>query len=256
MPFTLSHPAAVLPFFRFTGHSIYNVALIIGSVSPDFGYYLRMFHLATFAHSLIGSLILCVPTGLLFLVCVIIVRKPFLWLMPSRVRAILSDALTFPAQRKLIIFLKFSFWIWIGALTHILWDSFTHKTGWFVEHVQMLQSSLVLGSGYSFPVYYILQQLSTVLGIIIVIALTFRAVSRQSPVSEHAKADFLRYWFWITLIALSIGLAVPYAISYASHFEGLLRFRSFVFQTGILSGAIFAVLTIISLAIASLRTEK
>ena len=251
MPFTLSHPAAVMPLFRLTDQPTLTVALIIGSVSPDFGYYFRMFPLATFAHSFIGSLVVCVPSGMFLLCCLIIAREPLLWLMPSRVRAILSDSLAFPRQHRLTIFAKVAWCVWVGSLTHSVWDSFTHKSGWFVEHVHFLRSSILLGTGYSLSVYYLLQQVSTVIGLVLVVVFAFRVLSRRSLVGDHDRGDLLRYVFWMTLVGLSICLAVPFAISYASHGDGLFQFRTIVFQTGIRSGAIFAVLSLVSLAIVS-----
>ena len=256
MPFSLSHPAAVIPLFRLTGRSILAVALIVGSVSPDFGYYFRLFSFATFAHSLIGSLVIGVPSGVLLLCFLILARKPLLWLMPSRVRAILRDSLAFPRQHRLTIFAKVAWCVWVGSLTHNVWDSFTHKSGWFVEHVHFLRSSILLGEGYSFSVYYLLQQVSTVMGLIIVVIFAFRVFSRLSPVGGHDRGDLVRYVFWMTLVVLSICLAVPFAVSYAAHVDGLLQFRTIVFQTGIRAGAIFATLSLVSLAIVSLREKR
>ena len=64
MPATFAHPAAVLPF-RVFGKRWFNfAALVIGSVTPDFAYFIRRFDVATYAHSLSGTIFFCVPVGL------------------------------------------------------------------------------------------------------------------------------------------------------------------------------------------------
>ena len=42
MPFTFSHPAIVLPLVRKSGHWFSATGLIIGSLTPDFEYFMRM----------------------------------------------------------------------------------------------------------------------------------------------------------------------------------------------------------------------
>ncbi|WP_343226868.1 DUF4184 family protein [Luteolibacter flavescens] len=44
VPFILSHPAAVLPFLRWRRFD--PLALVVGSMAPDFGYFLHRFALA------------------------------------------------------------------------------------------------------------------------------------------------------------------------------------------------------------------
>ena len=151
------------------------------------------------------------------------------------------------------LFLEVGLWIWVGSLTHILWDSFTHKTGWFVQRSSALQSSVVLGDGHSFPAYYLLQQASTVIGLCIVACIVWRVCRRSAPGNGCRRGDLLRYGFWLGLVAISIGSAAPFAMSHASHHEGLLRFRTFVFQLGTLSGAIFGALAMASVAVAACR---
>src|SRR5882672_6336607 len=63
MPFTLAHPAAVLPLRRWPRLDF--VALVIGSMTPDFGYYLLLPDMRLETHSFAGSLETCLPVGLL-----------------------------------------------------------------------------------------------------------------------------------------------------------------------------------------------
>ncbi len=59
MPWTFAHPAAILPLRR----RLPLAALVVGSISPDIGYYLGLYPLATFAHSGLGLLMACLPMG-------------------------------------------------------------------------------------------------------------------------------------------------------------------------------------------------
>ena len=77
MPWTLAHPAAVLPFRRFSGAGRLSFgALVIGSMSPDFVYYIGRFDLGNFTHSPLGVLVTCLPAGLLVLALALWLRDP------------------------------------------------------------------------------------------------------------------------------------------------------------------------------------
>ena len=56
MPWTFSHPLAVVPIHRLFGGRLNFAGLVIGSLSPDFACYGKQFPLATFAHTLPGIL--------------------------------------------------------------------------------------------------------------------------------------------------------------------------------------------------------
>jgi hypothetical protein len=61
MPFPLAHPAAVLPLRRV--QALCFPALVLGSLTPDFGYLFA--DLSRLSHHLLGSLLFCLPAGLL-----------------------------------------------------------------------------------------------------------------------------------------------------------------------------------------------
>jgi hypothetical protein len=129
MPFTLSHPAAVLPLRRYCPNWLSFAALVVGSTTPDFGYYVNEWRVATVAHTFRGSFIICLPTGAAALMLVCLFRKPVCFLLPSPHRPALSQffskPFSFGAKESTVIALC----LLLGAWTHILWDSFTHDTG-------------------------------------------------------------------------------------------------------------------------------
>src|SRR6267142_2803077 len=65
MPFTLAHPAVVLPLRRFSPRVLSFPALVVGSITPDVGYCFGRLNVEEFSHSFVGSLAFCLPVGLL-----------------------------------------------------------------------------------------------------------------------------------------------------------------------------------------------
>ena len=65
MPFTPAHSAAVVPlYFTFCKHLVFS-ALIIGSMSPDFEYILRLTPTSRIGHTFHGLFLFCLPVGLI-----------------------------------------------------------------------------------------------------------------------------------------------------------------------------------------------
>lgn len=135
MPFTLAHPAAVLPLLR---HPFVPVALITGSMAPDTPYFLtaigiRSTHAgdwygpflnATTTHSLRG-----LPIDLLYAVVLV----GAYWLLQAPITAL---GLTLPRLgRPNLGWLAVS--ALIGAGTHLLWDFLTDAD--FVPAPRLLQ---------------------------------------------------------------------------------------------------------------------
>src|SRR3954468_10318059 len=83
MPFTLSHPLAVVPLRGLCPRWLNFAALVIGSTSPDFGYFIQQFDAAAFAHSGWGTLEICLPTGLLALSIFYLLRQPLCYILPQ-----------------------------------------------------------------------------------------------------------------------------------------------------------------------------
>ena len=64
MPFTLAHPAAVLPLRRFCPRFLNFPALVVGSVGPDAGYAFGWLGADQVSHRFLGSFVFCLPVGL------------------------------------------------------------------------------------------------------------------------------------------------------------------------------------------------
>src|SRR5688572_24898922 len=119
MPFTISHAAAVLPLQRFTRLPL--AALLIGSMSPDFSYFLP-WSLDRTTHSFPALFWFCWPVGLaLWILFVRVVETPTLALLPDRWRARFA-----PSERPFTpsLLVRASIAVILGAVTHITWDAF------------------------------------------------------------------------------------------------------------------------------------
>lgn len=138
MPFPLAHPVAVLPFKRYFPRFFDFPALVVGSLSPDVGYCFGRLHVENFSHRFLGTLGFCLPVGCLLLWLFFLVRTPVVGAMPERYRRLFLPLCRRPLGPAVVVI----FSLLVGAWTHILWDSFTHKNGWFVNHLPILQLPL------------------------------------------------------------------------------------------------------------------
>src|SRR5690349_16326923 len=132
MPWTFSHPAAILPLRRFCPRWMNLAALVIGALTPDLGYYLGLRDVGIYAHSFAGSLFVCIPAGLAMLACFYLFRKPLCHLLPEPHRSALSPLTQSPLPLTAGAFIATIPSIAAGTWSHIVWDAFTHQSGWVV----------------------------------------------------------------------------------------------------------------------------
>ncbi len=135
MPFPLAHPAAILPFRRYCPRWFSFPALVVGSLVPDLSYCSGNVRLDELAHRPEGAIIFAFPVGMLCLAIFYWLRSPVRRLLPGRLREIFGPFLEEPAGPIWVMCIS----VVLGALTHIFLDSLTHRDGWFVQHLPLLQ---------------------------------------------------------------------------------------------------------------------
>jgi hypothetical protein len=168
MPFTFSHPAAVLPLARPLRKWTVPSALVIGSMTPDFALFLPLGVARLQSHSLAGIFWFCLPIGLAsYLVYHLYLKFPLLGLLPNplgrRLGLIMGKTrLPNASWRKVIASLLF------GILTHLAWDSFTHAGASGVEAFPLLSVEVFTFDTYHGYVYKLLQYFSSGLGLLII----------------------------------------------------------------------------------------
>jgi len=166
MPFTLAHPAAVLPLrgVRY----LRTVPLIIGAMVPDtYDYVPGKFRgYLHHAHSFQGSYTSCIVLGYALLTVLFVLRRPLTALLSARARWLCLNALApFGRSRLEWVFAALAFLL--GAWTHLLWDSFTHVEGGMVHRFAALNATVTIGA-YRGPLYHVLQYVSSALGLAVV----------------------------------------------------------------------------------------
>lgn len=187
MPFTLAHPAAVLPLRRLRG--LRTAPLVIGAMVPDAPDYLPVPHrVGVDTHTLTGSYLIDLPLGLLLLAAALLLREPLTALLSARARWLCLSALE-PFRQRASEWLLATLAILIGVWTHLLWDSCTHGEGWIVRRVAVLRQIVVIG-GYEIQVCHVLQYLSSVIGLAIVLIWYLRL---RAPTKDAAHAARLAH---------------------------------------------------------------
>ena len=199
MPWTVSHAAAVLPFCRWCPARLSFIALVAGSMSPDLGYYLGLFRVAEFAHTVPGIVAVGLPAGLLMVATLRWLREPLVVLLPQPHRYVLRQGLASLAEnvtwsRGMVLAVS----LVLGAATHVAWDSFTHATGLPVERSEFLQRELFRIGSRDVETYNFLQHASTLFGIV-VLAMAYRSwLSPSLPRARRRRMRRIRcvggYW--------------------------------------------------------------
>jgi Domain of unknown function (DUF4184) len=241
MPWTFAHPAAVLPLRHLCPRWLSFPALVVGSMMPDLGYYIRGADFATFAHTLAGCVLICVPAGFIVLGVLAGLRAPLCFLLPSPHR----EALTPLANTRLAGMPVLAASLVLGACTHVLWDAFTHQRGWIVAHYAWLQAPVTPWTGVVFPLFYWLQHGSTLAGVVL-LALAYRSWLRKSGAAavQHASAkeDRWRYRLLAAITATAAIAATVHASVAASPFPDALALRVFAREAAVSGVNVFAVL--------------
>lgn len=235
MPFTLSHPAAVI-FFK---NKYFNLmGLILGSMAPDFIYFLLFSPSSGIGHTLSGFIILNLPLCLILnYLFYTYIQEIFILTLPN----FISKNYIYLLNKKnklttLKEYLVFIYSCIIGMITHIFWDAFTHNTGFFVENIDFLKNEVLL-LNYNIPVYKILQHSSTLIGLLIVILFFFKIKNKGSITTNKInKKKFIFYIF----IVQALTLIISYFLSI--HIEGNFPLGRFVVTVvnGLFLGYLFS----------------
>ena len=203
MPFTFSHPAIVLPATLLPKRTYSLTGLVIGSITPDFEYFIRMKGLSVYSHTLSGLLWFDIPVGfLLAFIYHSVIRDALFSNLPGVFQTRLSQFSKFDWPEYLktnLIIVIIS--LLIGAASHLFWDSFTHGNGYFIQFFPILNHEIML-FGITKPLYNICQHLSTIVGGLVVLCYIFRLPSDR----QYKQTFNLYYWIYIAVISLTIFL--------------------------------------------------
>ena len=158
MPFPLAHPAAVLPFRRYCSRWLNFPALVIGSLVPDLGYLFPP--IRDLSHELFGSILFGLPVAGLILVAFYVFRRPVVERMPAALRRSVLPASQCPPGPVWVTLVSLVIGIW----SHVLWDSVTHKDGWFIEQFPVLLTPVFEFDGRTARLCNVLWYVSSLFG--------------------------------------------------------------------------------------------
>jgi hypothetical protein len=215
MPFPLAHPAATLPLRRWCPKYLDFPSLIVGSLTPDLAASIDDWEY--FSHTAFGSLVFCLPVGLLTLWIFHKVRTPIVTSLPNPHRNALLPLCAAPVSSPLAVIIS----LLVGSWLHITWDLFTHDHSWLVQKVPLL--SLSLGG---VPLNHLLWLLSSFIGITILLVRYISLLQKADTGSSvFSRAERWAYARWCGVPLLPLAGAVPLALhdpSYSTH--NLVRF--------------------------------
>ncbi|KUG08775.1 hypothetical protein ASU33_11625 [Solirubrum puertoriconensis] len=207
-------------------------ALAVGSLSPDLIYFMELKATGNIGHTLPGLFSFCLPAGMVVLWLWHRLAKPAaVALLPPWVRErtlfVAHEPFCFgPGLRMLQVAVA----ILLGAVTHIVWDAFTHVDGWVAERIPFFQRVVPFPGFGTMPVYKLGQLASTALGAILLAWWAWQWVVRQPaysttvPKLQHRRA-------WVTgLVVMAATSAVLYARWHAAPLVSYSELRLFALR--------------------------
>ncbi|MFI2433862.1 DUF4184 family protein [Streptomyces sp. NPDC018693] len=221
MPFTLSHAAAVLPAVRTDGTGrgrLVPAVLVAGSFAPDMTYYAASavsgaMEFGDVTHSFPGVFTLDVLLAWLLVGLWLLVREPLVALLP-RARQGRTAALTRCGAPRARVRPSLLLWWYVsavlGALTHVVWDAFTHLDRWGMRLFPVLGET-VAGA----PLYWYLQYGGSAVAAAVIVAFLAHALRRApsgAPVGVPELSVRDRWWAGVVIGGCALVAAVRRAV--------------------------------------------
>jgi hypothetical protein len=213
VPFTLSHPAAVLPLVR---APFVPAALVAGAVAPDVPYFVRVprsanawyepFVNATTTHEPLGALAVAVPTAAVLLALWSVVRAPLRALAVGHER---GDVRRLPRSGSWGVR---ACWVVVslvlGVATHVVWDALTDDAGFLVELLVPSREPEAMGWDGS----RVLQHASTALGLGVLGVWSWRRFAAWRGDGGRLRLTSGRAAVVAGIVALVVGVTVAAAV--------------------------------------------
>jgi hypothetical protein len=202
-------PALILKLWKPRWFS--GLALVLGTIAPDLEFIVQMDGKWYVGHTLLGQIYFTVPVVIsLYLLCVDLLIPWALMYLPDG-PPLYWHACAKQRRPEGVEWLGVAFSGYVGGLTHIFLDGFTHadRSGWAVALFPILRRTL-----FGAPVY---EELQVVLSIVLAFVSfwAWRRIVERSPearpvprASQKAREELLR-WLAVCLsagVVLALGL--------------------------------------------------
>jgi len=204
MPFTISHTAVVLPFARLLARWQLLSAAVIGAMVPDFRIFFPGLPRVE-SHSAVALLTFCLPVGLsTYWMFQLLIKTPMVEVLPDGPYARWRPFSLEANVRSLRQWLLAAGGILAGALTHLIWDAFTHDGGRGVRMFPVLDDSIIDIGSRHLPAIYVMQDLGSLIGLGAVLAMVGYSLrrGRQAAVPNRLIARRERL-LWMLIYAFA-----------------------------------------------------
>jgi hypothetical protein len=236
MPWTFAHPAIVVPLLQLCGSNArisqwlrpwqasIGMGLVLGSMAPDLPYYGVWQPTQALSHSVQGANALALVYGLLAWLCLSFGARFWTAPLSGRAHALwlswLWGARWDFRLRSLIVV---STALLLGAHSHLLWDSFTHRNGFAVVYFSVLQRDWM-----GVPAYRVLQYGCSGLGVLYIGFVFHRALARRPEAPSSLHRTLLGALLLLLMAAIALGFVR--ALAHPEYF-----WRVFGFTAAVLS---------------------
>lgn len=208
MPFTFSHPALVLPIYLYRKRYFSLTGLVIGSITPDFEYFIRMKKgMSVYSHTFSALFWFNLPVAL-FLAFLFhtIIKKPLIhnlpqWLFIRFAKYENFEWLTYFKRNWLIVL----FSILLGAASHLWWDWFTHYSVDNAIGNRRMELNFIYWDFkiYTYTLFHILNSVVGLAALFIFIV--------QLPFHNGPEKTFKDKWYWVKVIVISSVIIMRFA---------------------------------------------
>ena len=191
-------------------------ATIIGSMVPDFGFLMPWRPPRVETHSAWSLLGFCLPAGLLaFWVFQRLLKQPIMAVLPSPAYVRWRHFAAPADIASLRQWLAAASGVLLGAVSHLVWDAFTHEGARGIRMIPVLDDPIVDIGGHRLAGARLLQDMSSLAGLAIVV-LVFAYALRPSATGERVERvlGLAERSAWILAFLLT-------AVLFAAFFLGL-----------------------------------
>ncbi len=167
---------AVLPIVRVRWFD--PTCLVIGSMAPDFEYFIHGELEGRFGHTLPGLFGWCLPVTLaLATVWHFVVKQPLRLVAPGVIVRRLPAQQPWPRSIVACVISAL-----VGGATHLAWDGLTHAQGWAQRWAPQTFNHLYTVPGLGpIPLYRVCQHVSTAIGLAVVTWFAVRMLRSRLP---------------------------------------------------------------------------